>query len=64
MTQEETYSLLMPRFLRGELSAIEMAEFEAYLNENPEFQADIEFQRNLMATLTARMRTLIVETKR
>ncbi len=49
MTQEETYSLLAPRYLRGELSAVETAEFEAYLNENPEFQADIEFQRNLMA---------------
>ena len=49
MTQEETFSLLTPRYLRGELSAVEMAEFETYLNENPDFQADIEFQRNLMA---------------
>ena len=49
MTQEETYSLLTPRYLRGELSAAETAEFEAYLNENPDFQADIELQRNLMA---------------
>jgi len=49
MTQEETFSLLTPRYLRGELSAVERAEFETYLNENPDFQADIEFQRNLMA---------------
>ena len=49
MTQEETYSLLTPRYLRGELSAAETAEFEAYLNAHPEFQADIELQRNLMA---------------
>ena len=48
MTQEETFSLLTPRYLRGELSAAEIAEFETYLNENPDFQADIEFQRNLM----------------
>ena len=52
MTQEETFSLLTPRYLRGELSAVEMAEFETYLNENPDFQADIEFQRNLMAART------------
>ncbi len=49
MTHEETFSLLVPRYLRGELSAAQTAEFEAYLNENPDFQADIEFQRNLMA---------------
>ena len=49
MTQEETFSLLIPRYLRGELSEAETAEFEAYLGENPDFQADIEFQRNLMA---------------
>lgn len=49
MTQEETFSLLTPRYLRGELSEAETAEFEAYLNENPDFQADINFQRNLMA---------------
>lgn len=49
MTQEETFSLLTPRYLRGELSEAETAEFEAYLNGNPDFQADINFQRNLMA---------------
>lgn len=49
MTQKEKFSLLTPRYLRGELSEAETAEFEAYLNEHPDFQADIEFQRNLMA---------------
>lgn len=49
MTNEQTYSLLIPRYLRGELSADERAEFESYRDENPDFQTDIEFQRNLMA---------------
>ena len=49
MTHEQTYSLLIPRYLRGELSADERAEFESYRDENPDFQTDIEFQRNLMA---------------
>lgn len=49
MTRDETFSLLTPRYLRGELSAEETAEFESYLTENPDFQADIDFQRNLMA---------------
>ncbi len=49
MTHEETFSLLIPRYLRGELSADETAEFESYVDENPDAQADIEFQRNLMA---------------
>ena len=49
MTQEETFSLLIPRYLRGDLSAVEGVEFENYLKENPNFQADIEFQRNIMA---------------
>lgn len=48
MTQEEIFSLRIPRYLREELSAVETAEFESYLTENPDFQADIEFQRNLM----------------
>ncbi|MEP6344165.1 MAG: hypothetical protein ABJ275_12700 [Maricaulaceae bacterium] len=48
MTREETFSLLVPRYLRGELSPEQTVEFEAYLSENPDFQADIEFQRNLM----------------
>lgn len=49
MTHEQTYSLLIPLYLRGELSADERTEFESYRDENPDFQADIEFQRNLMA---------------
>ena len=49
MTHEQTYSLLIPRYLRGELSADERTEFESFRDENPDFQADIEFQRNLMA---------------
>ena len=49
MTHEQTYSLLIPLYLRGELSADERTEFESFRDENPDFQADIEFQRNLMA---------------
>lgn len=49
MTNEQTYSLLVPRYLRGELSPDEKADFESYMNDNPDLQADIEFQRNLIA---------------
>ena len=49
MTREETFSLLVPRYLRGELNAVETAEFEVFLKNNPDFQSDIDFQRNLMA---------------
>lgn len=48
MTDEQRYSLLVPRYLRGELSPDETSEFESYVDENPDFQADIEFQRNLI----------------
>ena len=49
MTNEQRFSLLVPRYLRGELSPDETSEFESYVSENPDFQANIEFQRNLMA---------------
>lgn len=49
MTNQQKYSLLVPRYLRGELSPDERVEFEAYVDEHPDFQADIEFQRNLVA---------------
>ena len=49
MTQEEKLSLLIPRYLRGELSAEESAELESYLSDNPDFQAEIEFQQKLMS---------------
>ena len=49
MTRDETFSLLVPSYLRGELSGTEQEEFESYLDENPDFQTEIEFQRNLMS---------------
>ena len=49
MTDEQRYSLLVPRYIRGELSPDETSEFESYVDENPDFQADIEFKRNLIA---------------
>jgi len=49
MADEQTYSLLVPRYLRGELSVDEAEVFESYVDENPDFQAEIQFQRNLMA---------------
>ena len=49
MTHDDTFSLLVPRYLRGELSGTEKAEFESYIDENPDFKTEIEFQRNLMA---------------
>ena len=59
MTQEEIFSLLILRYLRGELLTVETSEFETFLHKNPEFQAEIEHQRQLMTTLTARMRPLV-----
>ena len=49
MTRKDTFSLLVPRYLRGELSVAENAEFQSYLEENPDFESDIDFQRNLMS---------------
>ena len=40
MTDEQRYSLLVPRYLRGELSPDETSEFESYVDENPDFQAE------------------------
>jgi len=48
MTRDETFSLLVPSYLRGELSGTEKTEFESYMDENPDFKTEIEFQRNLM----------------
>ena len=48
MTQEEKFSLLIPRFLNKDLSAIELEEFETYLSQNPNFAAEITFEENLM----------------
>lgn len=49
MTRKDTFSLLVPRYLRDELTGDEQAEFQSYLEENPDFQLDIDFQRNLMS---------------
>lgn len=49
MTRKDTFSLLVPRYLRGELTVAEKAEFQSYLEEHPDFQSDIDFQRNLMS---------------
>jgi len=46
MTRKDRFSLLVPRYLRGDLTEVEKADFEAFLKENPDFQADIDFQRN------------------
>jgi len=48
MTDKETVSLLILPYLRGELGQDEKAVFELYLTENPSFQAEIDFQQNLM----------------
>ncbi len=49
MTRKDRFSLLVPRYLRGDLTEVEKVDFEAFLKENPDFQADIDFQRNLMS---------------
>jgi len=49
---EDKISLMIPAYLRGELSEEERQEVETHAAKNPEIAADIEFQRNLKASLT------------
>ena len=44
-------SLLIPAYLRGELSADDAKRVEHMAQENPEIQADLDFQRQLRTTL-------------
>lgn len=48
---EDKISLMIPAYLRGELSEEERQEIETLAAKNPEIAADIEFQRNLKASL-------------
>ena len=47
MNFEDKMSLLIPAFLRGELSDSERRDVEALAAKSPEFAAEIAFQRNL-----------------
>jgi anti-sigma factor RsiW len=48
---EDRISLMVPAYLRGDLSAAENREIEAAAANNPSVAADIEFQRNLKSSL-------------
>lgn len=48
---EDKISLMIPAYLRGELSESERQEVESLAAKNPEIAADIEFQRNLRSGL-------------
>lgn len=48
---EDKISLMIPAYLRGELSERERIEIESYAAKNPTVAADIEFQRNLKSGL-------------
>lgn len=48
---EDKISLLIPAFLRGELSESERREVEEHASKNPEIAAEIEFQRNLKVAI-------------
>ena len=48
---ENEIGLEIPAYLRGELSAEDMARIDALAAKNPEIAADIEFQRNLMSAV-------------
>jgi len=50
-TFEDKISLMIPAYLRGELSDDERLEIENLAASNPDIAADIEFQRNLKSTL-------------
>jgi len=51
MTKFDELSLKIPAFLRGELTDVEMAEIKAFAGGNPEFAADLEFQKSLGQSL-------------
>jgi len=48
---EDKISLMIPAYLRGELSEAERLEVETSAAENPAIAADIEFQKNLKDAL-------------
>ena len=51
MSFEDKISLMIPAYLRGELSEAARQEVENLAAENPDVAADIEFQRNLKLAL-------------
>jgi len=48
---EDKISLMIPAYLRGELSDAERQEVEMLAEKNPSIAADIEFQKNLKTAL-------------
>jgi len=48
---EDKISLMIPAYLRGELSESDRKEVETLAAKNPEIAADIEFQKNLKSAL-------------
>jgi len=48
---EDKISLMIPAYLRGDVSESERQEIEAAAAKNPSIAADIEFQRNLKTAL-------------
>ena len=61
MTHEEEMSLLIPRYINGSLPAGERATLEAYMDKNPDFRTEVEFQRNLMAARPTAEETIVDE---
>ena len=51
MSFEDKISLMIPAYLRGELSEAARQEVEKLAAENPDVAADIEFQKNLKLAL-------------
>jgi len=49
---EDRISLMIPAYLRGELSETDRQEVESLAAKNPEIAADIEFQKNLKSAFT------------
>ena len=52
MNIEDKTSLMIPAYLRGELSAAEQQEIERLAAQNPQIAADIELQKNLKMALS------------
>ena len=51
MSFEDEISLMIPAYLRGELSEEEQQQVETLAAQNPDFAADIELQRNIKLAL-------------
>ena len=58
---KDEISLLIPTYLRGQLSAADIEKVETAAENDPEIEADLEFQRELRATLQSEKSTQMLD---